>query len=96
MKNLSISSLILLPAILLAGGCAGGSTVIPDAETANARLYTEKCGSCHAVPHPGRNTAQEWVHLLALMEQRMAERNMPPFTDDERQVLQNYLQANAR
>jgi hypothetical protein len=77
-------------------GCAGGPNPIPDAGSAAAALYTKKCGACHAVPHPKRNTATEWKHLFALMEQRMAERKMSPFSAEERETLLNYLQSNAR
>lgn len=83
-------------AIIFIAGCVSGPTPVPDAQSAEARLYTQKCGTCHSVPHPGRNTAAEWQHLFALMEQRMAERNMPPFTDEEKTILQNYLQSHAR
>ncbi len=77
-------------------GCAGGPTPVPDAQSAEAALYIQKCGTCHSVPHPKRNTAAGWQHLFALMEQRMVERNLPPYTDEERVTLLNYLQSNAR
>jgi len=77
-------------------GCAVGPTPIPEAQSPAALLYAEKCGACHAVPHPKRNTAAEWQHLFVLMEQRMIERNIVALTDEQREMLMSYLQNNAR
>ncbi len=77
-------------------GCVGGPTPIPMAQSPAAVLYAEKCGACHAVPHPKRNTVTEWQHLFVLMEQRMTERDMAAFSDEQREMLMRYLQNNAR
>jgi len=76
--------------------CASGPNALPDAQSSAAALYAEKCGACHAVPHPKRNTAAEWRQLFSLMEQRMAERHMAAFSGEEKETLLNYLQSNAR
>jgi cytochrome c5 len=86
----------VLIAVTGAAGCTGGPPPLPDPQSAAAALYTEKCSACHALPHPKRNTAAEWRRLFALMEQRMAERHMTPFSTEERKTLLHYLQANAR
>jgi len=77
-------------------GCAGGPMPLPDAQSPAAVLYAEKCGACHAVPHPKRNTAAEWQRLFPLMEQRMAERHMAAFSPEEKETLLNYLESHAR
>lgn len=77
-------------------GCASVPTPIPDAGSSAGMLFTEKCGVCHAVPHPKRNTATEWQHLLTLMERRMAERSMVALSATERVSLLDYLQNHAR
>jgi len=77
-------------------GCATGPTPIPDAGSPAARLYVSKCGLCHPLPHPKRNSYREWQHLLALMQQRMAERGMPVLTGEEKETLLGYLQRHAR
>ncbi len=78
------------------GGCANGPTAIPDAQSPAAVLYAEKCAACHALPHPKRNTVNEWRHLVTLMEQRMAERNMLALSAKEKETIMRYLQSNAR
>ena len=93
MNKLLLALVILGPALT---GCAGGPTPIPEPDSAAARLYADRCGACHAVPHPRRNTVDDWHHLLPLMEQRIAERGLTPLTDEERETLSQYLDAHAR
>ncbi|HHJ80010.1 MAG TPA: cytochrome C [Candidatus Tenderia electrophaga] len=93
---MKINLITLLGAGLLVSGCASGPTPIPEAQSDAAQLYVEQCGACHAVPHPKRNTVAEWQHLFVLMEQRMAERGMAAFSAEEKEILMNYLQRNAR
>lgn len=84
-----------LPVLLLVG-CAGAPTPIPDAESAAARLYVEKCSVCHAAAHPKRHTYDEWQHMMTLMEQRIAERDMDPLSMEDKEQILNYLKENAR
>ena len=93
MKKYSVSAAI---AATLLSGCAGGPTPIPEADSAPARLYADKCGLCHALPHPKRHSAGEWPALITLMEQRMSERGLDPLTPEQRQQLLGYLQRNGR
>ena len=78
-----------------AGGTSAGAA-IPDGESPAARLYVSRCSACHAVPHPGRHDYGAWVYLVALMEQRMAERGMSGLTDADRTAILGYLQDHAR
>jgi hypothetical protein len=98
MRVLRISLVYLL---LASTGCAMQAsklraTPIPDAGSPAARLYAERCGACHVVPHPARLTYPGWVRLLPLMEHRMAERGMPPLSEVERNEILAYLKAYAR
>ena len=86
---------VLFTAALLAG-CAGRPTPIPDADTSQARLYVEKCSTCHSLAHPKRQTGGEWVHLVELMEVHMDRIGMPPLTGDEREVIMEYLKGHSR
>jgi hypothetical protein len=93
MKKFLLTFFFLGPVL---SGCAGGPTPIPDPDSAAAQLYIDKCSACHAVPHPKRNTVDDWHHLIPLMEQRMAERGKEPLTDEERETLMKYLDTHAR
>lgn len=93
-----LTTLIVLIAL---AGCAGQSLrergpAVPDAGSPIARVYIERCGSCHAVPHPARHFYAGWRRLVPLMERRMAERGVRPLTDRERSDILAYLQAHAR
>lgn len=77
-------------------GCASSSYKIPDAESAGAKLFIERCSGCHATPHPKRHSADEWPHYVVLMEKRMVQRDKPPLSDSERKLIMEYLVQHAR
>ena len=86
---------ILFTTAAIAGvlaGCAGRPTPIPDAETPEARLYAEKCSTCHSLAHPKRQAEGDWVQLMELMEEHMGG----PLPDDERAAILEYLKGNSR
>ncbi|GJL80202.1 MAG: hypothetical protein NPINA01_31910 [Nitrospinaceae bacterium] len=83
--------LILLTTVVMA--CAGSE--LPEAGSADVALFKKKCTTCHSWPHPGRHTREEWDHYLSLMESHMDKKGIP-FSDEEKQVIQNYLYRNAR
>jgi hypothetical protein len=76
--------------------CAGQPTPIPDRETPSARLYAARCGACHSVPHPKRQTGDQWGYLLSLMETNMEHRDVQPLSPDERDLILSYLETHAR
>lgn len=80
----------------LVGGCSGGPTPIPDASTAEAEVYAKRCGACHSVPHPKRHSMNRWGPIVALMERRMAEQQMPALSDYSRSAILGYLKQHAR
>ena len=86
--------------VTLLAGCSGigkpGGTSLPDMDTVAAQTFVSRCSACHAVPHPGRHDYQSWLYLVAVMEQRMAERGMLPLSAEDREVILAYLQENAR
>lgn len=92
----AVKSIAIVTVALLSAGCATNGIAIPQAETAAAQLYAEKCSACHALPHPARHSAGEWPHYVALMEQRMSERNKRPLSDEQRSVILSYLSQHAR
>jgi len=89
----SLASLIIL---LTASGCAGLTTPIPDPQSTGAQLFSEKCGVCHALPHPQRHTGAQWQHIVVLMERRIDERGLTALTTAEREAILKYLQQHGR
>ena len=87
---------LIVAATMLLVGCATTGTPIPLPQSQAALLFADKCGECHAVPHPARHSADEWPHYVALMERRMAERNVTALSDAERQLILRYLSKYGR
>lgn len=92
-----MKNLLILLILVLAAGCAGRPTPIPEMESKEAKLYSSKCGVCHSVPHPKHNTYRQWEHTIALMEKNMADKGMKTLmTLEERNTIINYLKRHAR
>ena len=91
-----MKSFITFLLLLLFFACAGKPTPIPNIDSAQAKLYAGKCGTCHSLPHPKRHTASQWELSLAIMDIQMEHEKMTPLTEDERNTILGYLTKNAR
>jgi len=85
----------------LLAGCTSyvqrpGGGLMPEAQSAGARVFVSRCSTCHDTPHPRRHDYATWRYLVGLMEQRMAERGVAPLTDAERSAILAYLKDNGR
>jgi len=69
---------------------------IPEAGSADAAVYMERCAACHALPHPGRLDWQRWRDMLYLMDRRMDERGFDKPSQEEWQAIARYLKSHAR
>jgi len=90
---------MLLASVVLVAGCSistPATIVIPDEGSVGADIYRARCGSCHALPHPRRLSYAGWQVLLPVMEQRMQERGIGKFSDEERRILLTYLKEHSR
>ncbi len=75
------------------------SEQLPEAGGQGALLMEEYCTQCHALPGPGRHTAEEWPQVLERMQVLMdvADRfggllgNVKTPSFDEREQLRDYL-----
>jgi cytochrome c5 len=68
---------------------------IPEPDSPGAKLYLKKCKQCHGLPAPKRHTAEQWDHLLVMMQSFMDQQNLA-FPKDEKKLIRDYLQRNAR
>jgi len=98
-QRLTILIFIVL-SVLLLNACAHYSenpyAYLPDAQTEEALVYIEQCGSCHAVPHPQRLSAAAWEDLVVVMDKRREEREYQALTKAQREKLMTYLIEHAR
>jgi hypothetical protein len=88
-------SMLIVGIIFITSCAAGRPTPIPDMGSQAARLYVQKCGPCHSVPHPKRHTFPEWEHIIMVMKERMESKGMS-FTPEERKVVLSYLKEHSR
>ncbi len=86
----------VLSVLILAVGCAGRPTPLPEMDSAAALLYASKCGGCHSVPHPSRHKAEQWEHTMDSMEKEMHLKGVTPLTADEKSAIFDYLRRYGR
>jgi len=68
---------------------------LPDADSAAAQLFSERCSTCHALPHPKRMDWPHWQHMLRVMKRRVDERGMD-MPAEEWRMIAGYLKEHAR
>ena len=96
-----------LMAIAWIGGCGAVLTEIPELNTADGRVFAQRCGACHGkpfgshgithgVPDPRFRTMVEWQEELTRMESLMREKGLQPLTDHEREAITRYLHCHAK
>lgn len=82
---------------MTSGGAPAVSTqVLPEPDSVGAHLLKEKCGACHAPPHPNTHTAMEWVGVVGRMQNYRVIRGHGAIAQPEQQRLLEYLQAHAK
>jgi hypothetical protein len=89
-----MQKIIVVLILSVSVGCSSVQT-LPEEKTADAKLYRQKCTLCHGLPSPSRHTRLEWKHYLKLMESHMKSRDIA-FPDEEKKIIQGYLDRNAR
>ena len=60
------------------------------------QLFEGRCAICHQLPEPDMLNARQWRMVMTTMQKRMQQSNMPPLTDDEFQLVLNYLVSNTQ
>lgn len=89
--------LLLWPALMcLTTACTSTPLASEADQTVKAQMFSARCSTCHALPHPKRHSYPEWQHLVAVMEQRMQERGMTPLDEQQRRDILTYLKLNGR
>lgn len=88
-------TVFVLPLVALLGGGIGCNTPLPEPESSGARLYQQRCSSCHRLYAPTLLTAEMWQFMVARMEQQIQRSGLPPLSADERQSLLDYLQKHS-
>ncbi len=59
-------------------------------------LFQGRCQMCHQLPEPGMLRPKQWKLILVVMQQRMQQAGIPPLTEDETELVFEYLAERAR
>ena len=55
-------------------------------------LFEGYCATCHQLPDPQMLNGRQWKMVMLTMQKRMQQANMTPLSDEEFQLILNYLQ----
>ncbi len=89
----SVPAAALLATLLC--GLPGCTPDLPEPQSNAARLYTNRCGTCHRLYPPNVMTAATWDAMLKRMQGEMRRRGFPPLTDEESTEVTAYLHRHA-
>jgi hypothetical protein len=93
-RNLLISA-AALAVLFIITGCTPPPP--PDIESPGARMYIEKCSSCHPVRHPKMFRYKRWVKFVDQMEKKVKSSGIrEPLTDEEREIILRYLKKHSQ
>ena len=75
----------------------------PEAEMTSAErrafeksLFEGRCQMCHQLPEPGMLRPKQWRLILATMQQRMQQAGVPPLTEEETEMILEYIAEQSR
>ena len=83
---------LALASVLASPGC---SHPLPEQGTAQATLYADRCGGCHALVQPAALTPSMWKLQVERMDQKYRAVGRPAPTSDEKARILEYLTRNA-
>lgn len=70
--------------------------VLPEPESAGAKLMKKYCSDCHAPPATTVHLAEEWPNVIYRMQERRRMKAYQLLDDDEQATLVIYLQKHAK
>ena len=71
--------------------------VTSDARSADSKsLFEGRCQMCHQLPEPGMLRPKQWRLILTTMQQRMQQAGVPPLTEDETEMVLEYIAEQSR
>jgi hypothetical protein len=85
-----------LVAVSLLFLCAACDAKLPEPETPAARLYAERCNTCHQVFAPGSLTYAMWEFQVDRMQGELVRRGFDPLTKSERATILEYLKRHSQ
>jgi hypothetical protein len=76
--------------------CATCDAALPEPDTPAARLYAERCNTCHQVYAPESLTYAMWEFQVDRMQGELVRRGFPSLTKTERATILGYLKRHSQ
>jgi hypothetical protein len=92
-RQLSLRIVVLFVAACIGSACH--PPPLPEANSAEAKIYVERCGQCHVPYNPHELTAPMWDLQVPMMEVKIQSAGLPPLSDNDRETILEYLKRNA-
>jgi len=62
----------------------------------NKSLFEGRCQMCHQLPEPTMLRPKQWRLILSTMRQRMQQAGVPPLTEEETEMVLEYIAEQSR
>lgn len=62
----------------------------------NKNLFEGRCQMCHQLPEPSMLRPKQWRLILGTMQQRMQQAGVPPLTEEETEMILEYIAEQSR
>ncbi len=89
------SLVAVLVALVAAGLLAGCNAKLPEPDSPGAKLYASRCDGCHRIYAPGAMTAEMWKFQVERMQGEIVRHGLPPLTNQERDLVLDYLKRHS-
>jgi hypothetical protein len=86
---------VFLSAVVLAS-MAACNAKLPEPDSPGAKLYAERCDTCHRIYAPGSLTFEMWKFQVERMQGDMVRHGLPPLTAQERDIVLDYLKRHSQ
>ncbi|HVN85832.1 MAG TPA: hypothetical protein VMW17_13410 [Candidatus Binatia bacterium] len=72
-----------------------GCTKLPDPDSPGAKLYAERCNSCHRIYAPSLLKFEMWKYQVERMQGEIVRHGLPALTPDEVATILDYLKRHS-
>ena len=94
---------LLLLILVLASSCSKESSVVdiknkilPDSNSAGAKLLQSYCSECHGAPSPTDHIAAHWPNVVERMQTHRIRTAYEAVPEKDKQIIISYLQKYAK
>jgi hypothetical protein len=93
-RNILIS-IATLATLFIITGCE--PPPLPETESPEAKMYLDKCSTCHPVRHPKMFSYKRWIKFVDDMEKKVKSSGVrEPLTAEEREIILSYFKKHSQ